>query len=43
MQRAYRTVSKRADEHDIPLRPAAYSVGIERVLEASRTRGYISV
>jgi len=26
----------------IPLRRAAYELGIERVVEASRTRGYIS-
>src|SRR3954452_3520615 len=41
MRRAYREVSARAKEEDIPLREAAYLVGIERVVEASRTRGYI--
>jgi hypothetical protein len=30
-----------AVERDIPLRPAAYELGIERVLDAARTRGYI--
>ena len=43
MQRAYNDVKRKADEHDIPLRPAAYELGIERVVEASRTRGYIAV
>jgi glutamate dehydrogenase (NAD(P)+) len=41
MKRAYRDVMKKAEEQDLPLRPAAYEVGIERVLEASRTRGYL--
>jgi glutamate dehydrogenase (NAD(P)+) len=41
MHRAYRDVKSKAEERDIPLRPAAYEVGIERVLEASRTRGYM--
>jgi glutamate dehydrogenase (NAD(P)+) len=43
MQRAYGDVKQRADEHDIPLRPAAYQLGIERVVEASKARGYIGV
>jgi glutamate dehydrogenase/leucine dehydrogenase len=43
MQRAYNDVQQRADEHDIPLRPAAYQLGIERVVEASKARGYIGV
>jgi glutamate dehydrogenase (NAD(P)+) len=42
MRRAYREVSARAKEEGIPLREAAYLVGIERVVEASRTRGYVS-
>jgi len=42
MRRAYREVSSRAKEEGIPLREAAYLVGIERVVEASRTRGYVS-
>jgi glutamate dehydrogenase (NAD(P)+) len=42
LRRGYRDVRRRADEHDIPMRPAAYEVGIERVVEAARARGYIS-
>jgi hypothetical protein len=34
-------VSSRAKEDDLPLRVAAYEQGIERVVEASRTRGYL--
>ena len=30
-----------AREDDVPLRVAAYELGIERVVEAARTRGYI--
>ena len=41
MRRAYREVSGRAKEESLPLREASYLVGIERVVEASRTRGYI--
>jgi glutamate dehydrogenase (NAD(P)+) len=41
MRRAYREVSARAREDDVPLRVAAYQTGIERVVEAARTRGYI--
>jgi glutamate dehydrogenase (NAD(P)+) len=41
MRRAYREVSARAKAESIPLREAAYLVGIERVVEASRTRGYV--
>ncbi len=41
MRRAYRDVSARAKEERISLRQAAYLVGIERVVEASRTRGYV--
>jgi glutamate dehydrogenase (NAD(P)+) len=41
VQRAYRDVQAKANDRDIPLRPAAYELGIERVLEASRTRGYL--
>src|SRR6266566_4517438 len=41
MRRAYRDVSARAKEKRISLREAAYLVGIERVVEASRTRGYV--
>ena len=41
MRRAYEDVRNKAAEHDIPLRPAAYELGIERVVEAATTRGYI--
>jgi glutamate dehydrogenase (NAD(P)+) len=41
MRRAYRDVAARAKEEKITLREAAYLVGIERVVSASRTRGYI--
>jgi glutamate dehydrogenase (NAD(P)+) len=41
MRRAYRDVKDKAEDRDIPLRPAAYEVGIERVLDAARTRGYL--
>ncbi len=41
MQRAYREVREKAKEKDLPLRPAAYELGIERVVEAATTRGYI--
>jgi glutamate dehydrogenase (NAD(P)+) len=42
MRRTYREVSARAQDDDVPLRVAAYQTGIERVLDAARTRGYIS-
>jgi glutamate dehydrogenase (NAD(P)+) len=41
MRRAYREVSARSKEEGIDLREAAYLVGIERVVEAARTRGYV--
>jgi glutamate dehydrogenase (NAD(P)+) len=41
MRRAYREVSARAKEEGLDLREAAYLVGIERVVDAARTRGYI--
>jgi glutamate dehydrogenase (NAD(P)+) len=41
MRRAYRDVRDLAEERDLPMRPAAYELGIGRVLEASRTRGYL--
>ena len=43
MHRAYEDVRRKAAERDIPLRPAAYEVGIERVVEAAKARGYIAV
>src|SRR5919197_5813055 len=39
MRRAWREVNARAE--DVPLRIAAYELGIERVVAAARTRGYI--
>jgi glutamate dehydrogenase (NAD(P)+) len=41
MRRAYREVSNRAKQDDVSMRTAAYEVGIERVVEAARTRGYV--
>jgi glutamate dehydrogenase (NAD(P)+) len=41
MRRAYREVSAVAKDRDLSLRVAAYELGIERVVEAARTRGYI--
>jgi glutamate dehydrogenase (NAD(P)+) len=42
MKRAFREVSERAEESDCSLRQAAYELGIERVVEAARMRGYIT-
>jgi len=42
MRRAFRQVSTRAKEEQLDLREAAYLLGIERVVDAARTRGYIS-
>ena len=39
---AYATVAERAEKDKIPMRVAAYAVGIERVLEAARLRGYLT-
>jgi len=41
MRRAFREVSTRADQEGKTLRTAAFETGIERVVEASRTRGYV--
>src|SRR5215217_6065491 len=41
MRRTYREVSARAQDDEVPLRVAAYQTGIERVVDAARTRGYI--
>jgi glutamate dehydrogenase (NAD(P)+) len=41
MRRAYREVSARSREQGIDLRDSSYLVGIERVVEAAQTRGYI--
>jgi glutamate dehydrogenase (NAD(P)+) len=42
MHDAYETVVDRAEKDDVPMRVAAYSIGIERVLEAARLRGYLT-
>jgi glutamate dehydrogenase (NAD(P)+) len=41
MRRAYREVSSRAKEEGLHLREASYMVGLERVVDAARTRGYV--
>jgi glutamate dehydrogenase (NAD(P)+) len=41
MRSAFREVAERAHENGTPMRPAAYELGIERVVEAASTRGYI--
>jgi len=41
MRRAYREVRGRAREDGLSLREAAYVLGIERVVEAAQTRGYV--
>jgi len=41
MRRAYREVLARSQEGGSSLRIAAFELGIERVLDAARTRGYI--
>jgi glutamate dehydrogenase (NAD(P)+) len=41
MRRAYREVATRAEAEGLPLRKAAFKLAIERVVEVSRTRGYI--
>jgi glutamate dehydrogenase (NAD(P)+) len=42
MKRAYHEVAEKAREDGVPLRLAAYQLGIERVLAAARTRGYVN-
>ncbi|MFN8160346.1 MAG: Glu/Leu/Phe/Val dehydrogenase dimerization domain-containing protein [Solirubrobacterales bacterium] len=42
MRRAFREVSGKAKEEGIPLREAAFLVGLERVVTASKMRGYVS-
>jgi glutamate dehydrogenase (NAD(P)+) len=42
MRKAFRDVSGRAKEEKLDLREAAYLVGIERVVDAAKTRGYIT-
>lgn len=41
MRRSYRTVSERAQRDGATLRVAGYELGIERVVEAAKLRGYI--
>jgi glutamate dehydrogenase (NAD(P)+) len=41
MRRTYRDISGRSKEEQISLRHGSYLVGIERVVEAARTRGYV--
>jgi glutamate dehydrogenase/leucine dehydrogenase len=41
MRRTYREVSTRAEIEGLSLRKTAFKLAIERVVEASRTRGYI--
>jgi glutamate dehydrogenase (NAD(P)+) len=41
MRRAYREVNARARQDEVSLRTAAFEIGIERVVEAARTRGYV--
>ncbi len=41
MRRAFQAVADRAEQNGSPMRPAAYELGIERVVEAASTRGYI--
>ncbi len=42
MRTAYSTVADRSENDDTPMRVAAYAIGIERVLEAARLRGYLT-
>jgi glutamate dehydrogenase (NAD(P)+) len=41
MRRAYRDVSTRAASEQLPMRVVSYELGIERVLQAARDRGYV--
>jgi glutamate dehydrogenase (NAD(P)+) len=41
MRKAFHEVAGRAQENGTPMRPAAYELGIDRVVEAASTRGYI--
>ena len=41
MRGAYGEVVARAQEDEVPLRIAAYALGMERVLEAAQARGYV--
>jgi glutamate dehydrogenase (NAD(P)+) len=41
MRRGYQEVASRATQDGVPMRVAAFELGIERVVDAARTRGYI--
>ncbi|HKN94626.1 MAG TPA: glutamate dehydrogenase, partial [Thermoleophilaceae bacterium] len=41
MRRSFRDVAERANRDNTSLRVASYELGIERVLAAAKTRGYI--
>ena len=41
MRRAYREVSTKAKEEGVSLREAAFLVGLDRVVTASKMRGYV--
>jgi glutamate dehydrogenase (NAD(P)+) len=41
LRRAYAEVSERGRRDGVPMRVAAFELGIERVLEAARVRGYV--
>ena len=41
MRKAYRAVHERGQQDDVSLRVAAYELGIERVVESAKARGYI--
>ena len=41
MRGAYRFTQAFADEHEVGLRQAAYAIGIRRVADAAKLRGYI--
>ncbi|MDP9227883.1 MAG: glutamate dehydrogenase [Actinomycetota bacterium] len=41
LRTAFREVAGRAKQEKVSLRDSAYLIGIERVVEASRTRGYV--
>src|SRR5215208_3578282 len=41
MRRAFQQVADRARQNGTPMRPAACELGVERVVEAASTRGYI--
>ena len=41
MRKAYRAVHERSEQDGVPLRVAAYQLGIERVVESAKARGYI--